>query len=366
MHKKQLRLLNIFLLTCIISFSQDINKNKINTSAAQAYFKIAHELEKGGNNENISWQILFKTLPYKMMIDGNAIDTIDFKSKMKQAFSLTSNNMNTSPLNDINYHHAYKDNQKELEIYIKQLNTGNIVDSVKNLLYPYLPMRLQKPELFPILIYMNYGSAEATGFGGIVINDLLHSYIIDKFKFGLLSAHEAFHSIVSSAFQQKIKKNIGYDDSDFNLLYFLENVSEEGIADLIDKPLLLQTNSPLYNQVKQMTVNDDSLSKTLIYKLDNFLTLANQSEKAFQEFGDFTTLANTFGKNGGHIPGRFMADVIKRAGLLQNHIDTIEDPISFILHYNNATKMTEEKYPFFSNESILYLQKLRNKYWVVN
>jgi len=178
-----------------------------------------------------------------------------------------------------------------------------------------------------------------------------------------LAAHEAFHSVVSVAFLQKLKKDIDYSAPDFNLLYFLQNVAEEGIADLIDKPLLLQTNSPLYKEVKQLTAGDESLSITLIKRLDSVLTLANRSEKVLRQYSGFAALASAFGKNGGHVPGRFMGNVIKKAGLLQTHIDAVEDPVSFLLTYNEAAKQNGRKYPCFSNESVQYLQKLKTKYW---
>jgi len=196
-----------------------------------------------------------------------------------------------------------------------------------------------------------------------VINDLLHSYRIDNYKPGLLAAHEAFHSFVSVAFQKALKKNIDYNAPDFNLLYVLENVSEEGIADLIDKPLLLKKESPVYEQVKQLTINDEILSIKYIRSIDSLLKLCFSSEQVIQQFNGFADLANALGTNGGHIPGRFMGTVIQKAGLLQKHIITVEDPISFMITYNEAAKKYPGTYPVFSKESVEYLKQLRSKYW---
>jgi hypothetical protein len=345
------------------SFGQTMRNEKVNTSGAEAYFSIASAIAKRTNENTIPWQLLFQALPYQMMISGNALDTAALKSNMQRVFSPASTQAATSFSSKENYHKSYKDNQDQLESYIKRLHDLNVVDSVKALLKPFLPLRLQSDKLFPILFYLNYGSADATGFGGVVFNDLLHSYRIDQYKFGLLAAHEAFHSIVSVAFQQKLKSDIDYSASDFNLLYFLQNVAEEGIADLIDKPLLLQTNSPLYREVKQLTAGDESLSITLIKRLDSVLTLANGSDQVLRQYSDFAAMANTLGKNGGHVPGRFMGIAIKKAGLLQTHIDAVEDPISFLLTYNKAAKKNGSKYPSFSNMSVQYLQKLKSKYW---
>jgi hypothetical protein len=175
-----------------------------------------------------------------MMIAGMAIDTLDFKAEMFQVFGAKNKPADAPFHSKDNYHQIYKDNHEELVAYIKILHSSNTVDSVKALVYPFLPKRLQTEALFPALFYLNYGRPEATGYGGFVINDLWHSYRIDSYKFGLLAAHEAFHAIVSIAFQQSLKSTIDYNEPEFNLLYFLQNVSEEGVADLIDKPLLLE------------------------------------------------------------------------------------------------------------------------------
>jgi hypothetical protein len=362
MQIKRLPLLTLLLLQFSFSFGQAIQNERVNTSGAEAYFKIASELGKGSDVNTISWQLLFQTIPYRMII-GTFIDTAVLKSHMQQVFSPVFDQASTPFSTEVNYHKEYKKNQKELESYKKLLHDLNVVDSVKALLNPFLPLRLQKDVLFPILFYLNYGSAEATGNSGIVLNDLLFSYKIDKFKFGLLAAHEAFHAVVFSAFDKKLKIDLDYSATDFRLLYFLQSIAEEGIADLIDKPLLLQTNSPLYNEVIQLTKDDETLSITLIKKLDSVLTLANRSEEVLFQYSGFAALASEFGKNGGHIPDRFMGNVIKKAGLLQNHMAEVEDPVSFILTYNEAINKNNLQYPFFSIESIQNLKNIKRKYW---
>ncbi|RYE19549.1 MAG: hypothetical protein EOP45_12500, partial [Sphingobacteriaceae bacterium] len=227
---KKASLLIALMLQICFSYGQTTANEKINTSGAEAYFKIATLLEGGSAEKAIPWQLLFQTPPYQMMISGKAIDTTVLKSEMSRIFSSAKPSNATGLSVTEKYHQAYKDNQKQLEKYLSVLHQVNVADSVKTLLYPFLPARLQTEVLFPTLFYLNYGSAEATGSGGIVINDLLHSYRIDSYKFGLLAAHEAFHAVVSVAFQQKLKQNTDYNAADFNLLYFLQNVSEEGMA----------------------------------------------------------------------------------------------------------------------------------------
>jgi len=361
-----IRSISITGLVCLTycSFGQPPQTSKVNTSAAEAYFKVADAIKSGGSEETTAWHVLFGTPVYQMMIAGGAIDTIALKAEMRHVFAPSTSFSKAELLAKELYHKSYKDNRSQLENYIAVLHKQSVIDSAKALLYPFLPARLQSDSLFPALFYLNYGAPEATGYAGIVINDLLHSYRIDNYKFGLLTAHEAFHSIVSVAFQKALKKNINYNAADFNLLYFLQNVSEEGVADMIDKSLLLKKGSPVYDEVKQLTSNDEIFSIQYIKSIDSLLKLSLTSEHVLQQYNRFSDLANTFGRNGGHIPGRFMGTVIQKQKLLPKHIIAVEDPLSFILTYNEAAaKENAGKYPVFSKESIQYLQKLKAKYW---
>lgn len=354
----------IFLsLTCFYTaiYGQTNSSEIVNVSAAQAYIKIAKQLQSGDSENSIQWSELFGTQPCQMMIQGGVVDTMAFKADMSAVFR--SNPTGNKPLQSERqfYHNEYRKSLHALEQYIMRLAKADVVDSVKETLYPFLPKRLQSANLFPKLFYLYYGSADATGNSGLVLNDLLLSYKIDNYKFGVLVSHEAFHAIVSVAFQQKLKANINYDSPEFNLLYFMEIISEEGMADLIDKPILGQKGSPVYAIVEKLRNNDTILSMTYLQRLDSLLTQTNASGSILSKYASFQSLSGQFGQNGGHIPGRFMRLVIKEGKLLDNQIQSIEDPVSFFLNYNHAAiTLKEKKYPIFSEASVDYLKKLKH------
>ena len=353
----------IFLLFYYAAASGQISTSeKIDFSAAEAYINVAKLIQSGASADSIKWTQLFNTLPCQMMIQGGAMDTTTFKSDMLKAYN-PGNLEDTSLQNErLSYHYEYKKMLPALENYIMRLNSTDVVDSIKKILYPFLPQRLQSKELFPKLFYLFYGSPDATGMGGLVLNDLLLSYKIDSYQFGVLTGHEAIHSIVSVAFQKKLVENINYNSPEFNLFYFLENISEEGIADLIDKPMLGQKNSPVYETVNELRKNDTILSIKYIKRIDRLLTISNTSDSLLNKYSSFNVLANEYGKNGGHIPGRFMGLVIKEGGTLDAQIQSIENPVAFFLNYNQAAnKLKNKKYPLFSDASVAYLKKLKDK-----
>lgn len=348
--------------TCFYAtvYGQTTTPEIVNTSAARAYIKIAGRLESGERVDSIQWSRLFSTLPYQMMIQGHAIDTTAFKADMVAVFSPASAGNSTSQNRQSSYHNEYKQNLPALEQYITRLANADVADSVKKLLYPFLPERLQSPDLFPKLFYLYYGTADATGNSGLVLNDLLFSYKIDSYKFGLLTSHEAFHAIVSVAFQQKLKENTDYNSPTFNLLYLMEIISEEGIADLIDKPILGQSDSPVYTTVEKLRNNDTALSIMYLRRIDSLLTLAAASDTLLNKY-TFQSLSSQFGRNGGHIPGRFMGLIIREGNLLDHQIESIEDPVSFFLNYHRAAMALRKKgYPVFSDAAIGYLKKLKH------
>ncbi|RZJ99687.1 MAG: hypothetical protein EOO46_22270, partial [Flavobacterium sp.] len=90
MQVKRITLLSAFLLQFGFSFGQAVHHAKVNTSGAEAYFEIASALVNGGDKNTISWQRLFQTRPYQMMIAGNAFDTAVLKSNMQHVFSPAS------------------------------------------------------------------------------------------------------------------------------------------------------------------------------------------------------------------------------------------------------------------------------------
>lgn len=225
----------LFFFTAVAS-AQKIKSDNIDLTAAEEYIKIARQIENGASGTPIQWTVLSNSLPYQLMIQGGVIDSARYKSDMLKVYS-SNTQQDSLQLNQLlSYHYKYKRNLTALASYLMTLKNTNSVDSIKRILYPFLPSRLQEPDYFPTLFYFHYGMPYATGMGGMVLNDLLFSYQLDSYKFGLLASHEALHAILSVAFEKKFENILKTNSTESNLLYFLENVSEEGVSDLIDKP----------------------------------------------------------------------------------------------------------------------------------
>lgn len=342
----------------IAQTSYSSSNKYLDFSAVESYFLLTDKLETSIEPTDQDWQNYFETPINRLMIYGRALDTTAFRSSLRNAYLTNSKALSSEVHSELIHHLKYKKHQKQLKEHISFLKSSNVVDSIQKYLYPYLPERLRSIENLPKQYYVFYGEEDATGGGGMVINDLLLSYKIDTYHLGLLSAHEAFHSIVSTSFVNMITNQSGDNDLNIDLLYFLSNLSQEGIADLIDKPLLMLPNSPVKHKTELFFQDEKQLAATYISKLDSLL---QNSEGNFTQ--SFQTLFNGFSKNGGHIPGKIMGATIRDCGLLPDILPAIEDPVLFFEVYNVAVKKCGSELPVFSPESLGYLKRLRNQYY---
>ena len=334
------------------SISQIFSIKDIDNSPSITYLKILDSIKLNKIPSLKLWNELFQNPIVLMLIQGSAIDSGKIKHRL---IHLQDNNQG----DEISKYIIETISEiEQLKKYAENFKSKAYFDSVYRLLKDYVPIRLHnkfyesKQFLLPLF-------QESTGFNGFVLNDLLFSFKADQKKCGIITAHETFHSIVSSAFQKKIKPDSDYNSYNFYLLSFLQNISEEGIADRIDKTILGEVGSPLEKTVNSLLLNSDSISAELIIKLDSYLSNLFLEKK--DNFKNYNDLVKDFGKNGGHMPGRYMEKIIEKADLLNLVIEKVEDPVNFFLVYNLASKKIGSA-PSFKNTSEQFLKDLRNKF----
>jgi len=206
----------------------------------------------------------------------------------------------------------------------------NIQDSIKVLLFPYLKKSLRADTIIPKQLYMFLEEGNG-GLPGYVFNSMLQTARLNGFKVGAIAAHESFHSIVGPIFNKKLTAYHDLSDFQQSLLYFMEMIAEEGVADLIDKPVLGQKGSPLYGDVARLAENEEVFARQNLRKIDSLLKQCLIKTPASFNFRQYS-------KNGGHIPGRYMAACIKKAGLLPDIIEGEGDPLIFFESFAAAAK----------------------------
>lgn len=315
----------------------------------EKFYEIADSIRWQGAASAALWTSYFQIPVIQLFRHNPNFDSTEFVKDVQQIFS-SNGKINEATLNDQQVLLAqYKKSEKRIKSSIYQMKKEPIKDSIKEMLFPYLKKSLRSDSIIPRQLYMVLEEGNG-GLPGYVFNSMLQTAKLNGYKVAAIAAHESYHSIVDAIFNKRFTTFKDLNGFQKRLLYFMEIVAEEGIADLIDKPVLGQKQSPLYTDVKRLSVNEDAFAITNLNKLDSLLNSCLVKEPDSFDF-------RAYSKNGGHIPGRYMTLLIQKAGLLKGVIEQPGNPLAFFEAYLKASQKLDV-YPALSKSALSYLQKV--------
>jgi len=339
-----------------ITFAQTaLSSNNVDTAPIDVYLEITEHIRRNGTLDEALVKKYFSHSIVSLFKQRPGFDSVKFLNNLKAVYS---NKPVPTSQQDDDYLLMKKYFQNEAGIrkgveLVKQTNIGAMA---RKRLKPFYPesLNLDSVKLHFVYMFLDEGNG---GLPGYVLNSALQTSYLDRKHIDIISAHEAYHTITNSVFMDRFKLLFGATPSDTltndqNLLWYMQIVSEEGIADLIDKKIISSGKSPLTEEVNRLRENETIRAEKRILQLDSLL--ADTSGKL-----NFLSL-NDILENGGHIPGRFMAERIKKANLLEKFIRHTGNPFQFFYLYNEAVK-SQVSAPRFSESSISNLKALENK-----
>lgn len=340
-------------------FAQSDHYKTADVSAVEKYFNLARILKGNQEPPAKNWTDLFHSPAHYAYAMNGSMDTAGFKDDMRLIYMPSLNkSLDTAKLSEAQrYHLQYQRNEKLIRFVMKAVQRKEHQAQIKAQLFPFLPERLQVDSLFPQQFYKFTGYEDATGGPGYVLNDMLLAARLYKVSPGILSAHEAFHSIILASQKQRAPKNADYNDANFHIFMFLSLLAQEGIADMIDKPFLLSTASPFYHTWGPQYQDEERIAPVFIAKLDSMLTASWKEKHSLSTIQDLLN-SGLYSKLGGHIPGRYMGMVIRKHGLLPDLIQHADDPMAFIRLYQQATGGKA-----FTKESLQFMEYACNPYF---
>ncbi|SHF22860.1 DUF5700 domain-containing putative Zn-dependent protease [Pedobacter caeni] len=349
----------VFLVTLgtpKITFAQTaVPLKNVDTAPIDLYLEIAEHIKKNGTLDEALVKKYFSHPIVSLFKHRPGFDSVKFLNNLKAVYS---NKPIPTSQEDDDYLLMKKYFQNEVGIrkgleLVKQTNIGEMV---RKRLKPFYPesINLDSIQLHFVYMFLDEGNG---GLPGYVLNSALQTSYLDKKHIDIISAHEAYHTITNAVFTDRFKLLLGATPSDKitsdqNLLWYIQIVSEEGIADLIDKKIISSGKSPLVGEVNRLRENETVRAEKRIQQLDSLLADTN---------GNLNFLSlNDILENGGHIPGRFMAEKIEKANLLGKFIQHTGNPFQFLYLYNEAVK-GQISLPRFSERSISNLKALEYK-----
>ena len=350
---KVLAIVVIMLVVDQDAYPQTTLTNKVvDTEPIELYIELVNSIKQNGKPDDFLVKKYFNNPTNAFFKQRPGFDSLNFVKNLIAVYSVNAKD-NALLKKDDDYYLMlkYKENEKIIKESVKAIKKSNIPDRVKTRLRPFYDKSLNVDSfsIKYIYLFLNEGNG---GFPGYVFNSSLQTAYLDPDIIDIVSAHEAYHTVTNSIFMNKFSRvfnDPASKDSEKNLLWYLEIIAEEGIADLIDKPTLTVRKSPLSFELKQLRINEESRSKQKIFQLDSLLSSSNAEKR---NFSDVSKLL----ENGGHIPGRYMAIKIKDANL-KDYLKYTGNPFQFIYHYNIAVKNVKEAAKF-SKKSIDLLNKI--------
>lgn len=342
----------IFALPNRIFAQLNLSKEVVDTSPIELYLEMADYIRKNGRTDSLLIKQYFDNPVVSLFKQQPGFDPKKFINSLTAVYTGKDQPMHDQDI-DYGLMVKYRDNESIIRNSIKQVKNTDIESLVKKRIKPFYPnsVDIDAVKLHFVYLFIDEGNG---GLPGYVFNSALQTAYLEHRNIDIISSHEAYHSITNSIFSKKYQKLLESQPNDTttnnqNLLWYLEIVSEEGIADLIDKDILSTTSSPLAQEIKELRNNEMSKAKRIIHQLDSLL--ANAQGRL-----NFLTLDNIM-ENGGHIPGRYMSEKIKEANLLQEYTKHTGNPFQFFYLYNKAVE-NKASVPKFSAASIDHLKAL--------
>ncbi len=345
------RILTSFLLITNIFFSQSSN---FDFSGIYQFWDIIKILESDRNPSNSDWEKLFNTPGYKILT----------RSEFPKQFFIDNFNLVFKPSNKNNLQKALKSgkNFNYLKHYIKVRDNKNIIDeqlkklenhnyskdAVKRTL-EFLPQNyVDNYPPVSFVIFASNGRGSST-----IIVDLAASIEWDFMSF---LAHEFHHWYRNRQLQYNINKVSRNDEA---LVTALSKIEAEGIADMVDKRDWFTKPSNSISHYARKFLYDVSQTAYVIRKIDNLLKELYSNPNDSRNIG--IRMLQSLPEQG-HTTGYYMASLILENIGKKELVNCVGNPFKFIILYNEAAKLSSDRYPTFSNESIEMIKNIKQKY----
>ncbi|OKS86868.1 DUF5700 domain-containing putative Zn-dependent protease [Mucilaginibacter polytrichastri] len=344
------------ILTILLSFAIPLHAQTVNTDAVTKYWELTRLLKQNIPLTDKQWDDF-------IAIDGNKTYaesefTTERLANYRKAIEIVYMPKNDSllqvRLKQKNWYcilaKRYKDEELQLKAYLADtvLNPAYF-NNAYQYVYEYLPKKAQH-HIDGLKLYYNCLSNDAVSYPQGLFFSLLSVIDNAKAKTGTLEAHELHH---------RLRPNLDFDSTRVSnahaegLLWAINTIPNEGIADMIDKPAELQQTDDPHGIADWLL---DAAPATL-KSLDSCIQLMAVNKTTGLEKVRF--YRNMLKGTVGHMPGFYMARVIVKNGYKKQMVNRSYDPFEFFYLYYEAAKKDEDHPYQFSAASISYLKALR-------
>ncbi len=356
----------LFLVCIVFNFSCQGAKAAetfFDFTGIEQFIEIAAILEQGQEPSENEWEKLFSTPGYEVLTESEFSRKF-FMDHFRMAFMPSESEALDQAMEkekELPFHRRYahhfksaKNSMDEIELQMKQLReqAPGIMEVSRKEALNYLPEIIDETGFVPVsfVIFSN----DARGYTPVVI-DILFSIELDD-NLPLLLGHELHHY-----FRNQI---LAYDPDtipaeDKDLLWVLNQVQAEGIADQIDKKkLVMDPDGPLYffsDRWKSMVKNAPEFLVLMDEKLNKMQDTEEQRLFTGQQLRENLPMS-------GHPIGFYMTNIILGEKGKEVLIEEMGNPFAFFRLYRQAAKTHPVDAPVFSNKTMQVISDMEEQY----
>jgi Putative zinc dependent peptidase (DUF5700) len=352
----------IFLLLFLLTTFSKAFCQKVNTGAIDKFWQVADYLKSGKPLNDSLWNSYFNLAGNKKYMDNNRDEesALEHRKYLALVFrpSLADSLINFEKNNsvfktDIFENLLYiKQNEKKIRAYTLQIASPDYLKRCIDLAKGYLPLKKWNRIPENLTIYVQAITFDAAVQDSSMYFGITRIYEYDKYKMGLIAAHE-FHHLLRV--DKQITKSVSPADS--AAFSIIDNINNEGCADLIDKMIALENAETIFRgrDLKKRLIDKAAI---VIKKMDSCFIFLSSSPENYITERSFNRITNY---SSGHLPGLYMANIIKHNGFEQELINSSDNPFNFFYVYNKAAKKSKQKPPSFSKQTLKYLRQLEKR-----
>jgi hypothetical protein len=250
----------------------------------------------------------------------------------------------------------YAREEPKLRQYVAQMQRNPAMDSATSYVRQWLPTRWK--HCFPrprvdLILYDYDGSASDYG----ITMDLLVFYDTEQIRPGSYLGHELLHYAL--AYCRVKARRFKYVPPEHQAVFTaLNGISEEGIADLIDKPFLLFDTASGW-------LLKDTVMTMYTTQLEAFVHQLNEGVEKLADGARDPYTTSAYWKSTsmpGHIPGLYMGRLIQQSGLTNELVKQLDNPFAFFRFYNQAAGQGSTRAPQLSKKAIRFIRMLERRY----
>ncbi len=361
MKKNVKSLLIIFLLLVNILSSctiENTTESSFDFSSIEPFWKLVSILEKDIEPSQADWDSLLLTAGYKEFT-SREVKVEGMKNYLRLGIMPSKAEKLKERIKegywDVKFPLHFQEvigKKEQINLFLKELEKSNIQTQSIELTLQYFPDGAVV-DSFPPISFIFF-DRDARGYNPILVDALYVFELETNKEFQYLLAHEMHHYFRNHYVTFNYPPN---DNPDSEILWVIDQIHKEGIADQIDKDIMFSNPA----NVDRTTRYQKLLSETPvhIHKLDSLLAAYDNIELNQKEIA---TAINKSAPMSGHPMGYFMAKTILKYQSKESLVNEIGNPFAFFYRYQEAAKKSNGEKPVFSDISINVIKNFETKY----